>query len=252
MNVHLTVAPTEPPPLKDIADAVNLEPERYGVDLLYRVGTDRLVGVQRKEIKDLVASLADGRLAKELGQMKALDHVAIWLEGDIRFINGMLKETVRYGQKITQDQWRGIGWSLGAQGVEVMNVDSTADLIDQALLYKTWLAKDRHVSLLGRPTVPRNIWGESAGNREWGMWLLQSFPNMGAVGAGKLYDHFGRVPMSWDVGEDELMEVDGIGTKTAQGLLTPLQIGEDHGKEDTTEETVVRRTRRRRRSRDST
>jgi len=67
----MLVAPTEPMTLKALG-TVSLVPEDYGSDFLWASPVFGLVGVQRKEASDFVASVMDGRLDKELAQMKQL------------------------------------------------------------------------------------------------------------------------------------------------------------------------------------
>ena len=59
---------------------VSSTPEKHGSDYLFLSGAG-LVGVQRKEVKDWVASCFDGRLAKELRQMRTLDLAVVVVEG---------------------------------------------------------------------------------------------------------------------------------------------------------------------------
>lgn len=64
-------------------------------------------------------------------------------------------------------------------------------------------------------------WGKS-GNREWALHLLQGFRGIGPVQAAAIYDHFGRIPIEWDVDFFDLMDVPGIGEKRAEQLMEAL------------------------------
>jgi hypothetical protein len=54
------------------------------------------------------------------------------------------------------------------------------------------------------------------------VFLLQGFDGIGAGVAGDIFDHFGRVPLRWDAGRDELLAVKGLGPKRVDKLLGSL------------------------------
>src|SRR3990167_6796497 len=85
-----------------------------GADVLIatRLG---LVGVQRKEVRDLVASVKGERLAKELGQMQHLDLAVLVVEGEPRWTadGQLLDDHVRW----TRRQHHGTLLSIQAAGV---------------------------------------------------------------------------------------------------------------------------------------
>ena len=94
------VAPTEPASLRAAADHVSQHPERFGVDVLI-VGAHHTVGIQRKTVSDLLASLDDGRLAEQSILMKGLgpNEVVVLIEGAVRFVNDVLV-TGAWGESI--------------------------------------------------------------------------------------------------------------------------------------------------------
>src|SRR5262249_19554092 len=67
----LRISPTEPTELRRLG-VVSSIPERHGVDVL-ATAHGKLHGLQRKTVTDLIASREDGRLQKELLQMRTLD-----------------------------------------------------------------------------------------------------------------------------------------------------------------------------------
>jgi ERCC4-type nuclease len=54
---------------------------------------------------------------------------------------------------------------------------------------------------------------------------------VGAEMAGRIWDHFGRVPWRWEVGVNELMKVKGVGRTRAERMLAAFQ-GDENGEED--------------------
>jgi len=211
----LLVSPTEQK-LKELGTVSSL-PEQYGADFLFP-GKDGLVGVQRKEIRDLVASLHDGRLAKELGQMKSLAQAILLVEGEVRWSSSGNLMAIR--RPFTRAQWYGVMFSVQSSGLWVISTDGVDESRIVLPLVEKWLQKNRHGSLAGRPN-PNGDWG-TVGSRDWGIHLLQSFQGIGAETAGRIYDYFEGVPLGWMVSQGELQNVKGVGKGRAETLYRAL------------------------------
>lgn len=212
----MLVSPTEPALLKQIG-RVSSTPEKYGVDFLFvsRVG---IVGVQRKEVNDLIASLRDGRLAKEMGQWGKLHLVVLIVEGKMSWSTEGYLVSAR---QFTQTQMNGILFSVQMTGAWFMRsetMDETASIVRGL---ENWLSKERHGSLNTRPKA-KGEWG-NATSREWGVHLLQSFNGVGAEVAGRIYDHFDGLPLRWTCSEDELRDVRGVGYIRAERMMEALR-----------------------------
>lgn len=212
----MLISPTEPRPFH-VLGSLSSVPERYGVDFMWvsRVGK---VGVQRKEIKDLVASLQDGRLGKELGQMGSLDLAVLIIEGRPQWSRDGYLLDVR---SFTKGQYYGVQFSVQMQGVWCLQTADHMSTVETLTYLETWLSKPKHGELKGRPKVSGE-WG-TANNREWGIHFLQGFPSIGTDVAGRIYDHFGGVPIGWMVTEDELQEVKGVGKGRAEKMVKALR-----------------------------
>lgn len=211
----MLISPTEPALLKDIG-RVSSTPEQYGVDFLWPSHAG-LVGVQRKEIKDLIASLRDGRLAKEMGQWGRLDIVILIVEGRMQWsTEGYLLST----RQFTKTQLLGVLFSVQMTGAWCLQTETMGDTALYVKSLETWLSKDRHGSLRTRPKA-QGSWG-AADNREWGIHLLQSFSGIGNGVAGNIYDYFGGVPLKWTCTEGELMDVKGVGRLRAMKMMEAL------------------------------
>lgn len=209
------VSPTEPAPIKTLG-AVSSLPERYGADVLI-VGKWGLFGVQRKEVTDLVASLRGDRVAREIGQQKALNGVVWMIEGNWKWTQDGRSLVV---PSFTLTQFRGVLLSLQSHGCWVVLTQDHADTIASVLQLTRYLEKDQHLSLTNRPN-PQNDWGKST-SRDWACHLLQSFDGIGPKQAGQIYEHFKGLPMAWTVTQEQLMEVRGIGKARAKTLYEGL------------------------------
>ena len=209
----LLVAPTEPDGLRRLGTTSPI-PEHHGCDVLW-TGRSGLVGVQRKELTDLWVSLRDGRLARELRLMRLLAVKVLLVEGRVRWSASGRLTTAR--TPLTRDQLRGLLLSAQQRGVWVVHADDLDDTAAALLHLRRWLDKRHHTSLDVRPAT-----GAAPGERGWGVDLLQSFPMVGPIVAGAIYDHFGGVPLEWRVGAAELAQVRGVGPLRAASLWSAL------------------------------
>lgn len=211
----MLISSTEPKTLRELGTSSTL-PEKYGVDFMFvsRIGR---VGIQRKEINDLIGSLRDGRFSKELGQMRSLDLGIVMIEGTPQWSRDGFLLSVR---SFTQAQWDGVLFSIQAEGLWLVRTSGISETARSLLNLEKWLSKERH-GIRTRPKV-QGEWG-TASNREWGVHILQGFPGIGVDTAGNIYDHFGGVPLRWDCGRDDLQEVKGVGKGRAEKMIRSLK-----------------------------
>lgn len=212
----MLVSPTEPATLRALGRTSSV-PERYGADFLIHSPVYGAVGVQRKEISDLISSTYDGRLAKEFGQLRQLPLAVLLIEGRLVWTDDGY---AMGGSSYTKAQHQGMLWSAQSNGLWIANSEGVAGTCEWLSLFTKWTSKPRHSGFRTRPG-PRSAWGKVT-NREWGEWLLQSFPGIGPDVARAIYDHFGTVPLSWTVNELDLLDVKGIGKGRARELLRAL------------------------------
>jgi ERCC4-type nuclease len=190
-------------------------PERYGCDVLWNVKGEWW-GVQRKELGDFIASVLDGRMAKEVGQMKQTPMPHVVIEGRVSFSQGVLVWS-SWGQEVTESQWHGMLWSLQYAGVTIGFTGGMRETAGYVTRMIAWSEKGNHTSMNRRPG-PVGKWGKAT-SREFGEHLLMGLPGVGPELAGRVMDRFGRVPWKWDVSEEELMSVDGVGRQKAKTML---------------------------------
>jgi ERCC4-type nuclease len=227
-DTTIFVSPAEPKAVKmqfgERGD-VSALPERYGVDFLWRTrGT--WWGIQRKTVSDLLASLDDGRITREVAQMVSrVSLPTLVIEGRLHFtLEGRVAAHTWSKNRWTVKQWRGFLWSLASRGINVAYTSTTAETAEYVMQMADWSAKVRHTSVTARPKAVESGWGQPS-NRDWGVFLLQSFDGVGAGVAGDIWDHFGRVPLRWDVSREELLAIKGMGPKRVDKMLATLDGG---------------------------
>lgn len=204
------VAPTERPPISSMGPSSSL-PERYGVDVFW-TSTDKLTcGVQRKTVSDLVASVRDGRLGREVEQMRALDRQALVIEGTPHWTaDGTLHDQY---SKWTQAQHWGVLFSAQEAGVWLADSRTGAETVQRIEhLAKRWDHPAGTSSLLNRAASKHDGWGRMD-DRATAVYVLSGLPGIGLELAERIYDKFGRAPISLSCEDDELLEVEGLGPK---------------------------------------
>lgn len=196
-------------------------PERHGCDFLIFTPSGP-IGVQRKAIPDLLSSLNDGRLAKELAQIQSshlLSHAILVIEGPLHWTNeGSL--TISH-TNFNKSAWYGVLLSLQTTGVVTLQTESTEETLSLLMYLPSYFSKRNHRSLHTRPKQ-RSSWGTTS-NRSFAIHLLQSFSGVGPTTAEAIYAHMNGVPLQWTVTASELAEVPGVGKLTARRLLAALR-----------------------------
>lgn len=205
------VSAAEPKSLQGLGTYSSL-PEAYGCDFLITAPVG-LVGVQRKEIHDLIASRADGRLVRELAQMKQLDIAVLLVEGRLKWTSDGTLSTSR--TQWSRAQHLGLLFSIQSSGVWVNSSESLTDSAEYLRALENWVSKADHKGILTRPK-PKTSWGQR-NDRDFGIHLIQSFDGIGPGVAGAIFDRFG-VPLKWTIEKKELESVVGVGPKRAEKL----------------------------------
>lgn len=219
----MLVSPAEHNILRDLG-RVSPITEKFGADFLITSKSFGLVGVQRKEIKDLVASVRDGRLQREVAQMKALGQGIFLIEGKVQWTtDGSL---LSGGIEWTLAQHVGVVLSLNSDGFWTISTSDIVETREWLLKCMKWLGTEvsKHRSIRSRPgPVGKSIWGTNK-SRDWAIHLLQSFEGIGYELACRIYDEFGGLPMQWSVDVEELARVKGIGKGRAERLMEALGV----------------------------
>lgn len=205
------------------AGVVSSFPENYGCDIAIIAPEGKIVGIQRKLFPDdLMASLSDGRLPEQLQKMRGLDRAVLVLEG---YGQWTTEGQLIHRTKFNRNNLYGLVWSLFWEfGVVVIQVGDMEETLDVCKALEAWVGKKDHVSLLGRPAAPRSPWG-SRTNADFALHFLTGAPDLGPKRAKALIDHCGRVPLTWTISREEMVEVPGIGPKTAERLFEMFEEG---------------------------
>ncbi len=221
----MLISPSESPTLRALGTST-WRCEDYGADIMW-YARKRSFGVQRKALKDLVASVDDGRLSKEILQMQSLDVAVLIVESGERGggmpregPGGQLMGLGGYGRAWTGRQLRGVLWGVMDRGVRVEWTRDEPETIARVLELEAWSRKERHESARGRGSAPRDVFGKR-GSREYGVWVMQGWPGVGVELAGRMWDEFGGVPLQMreGVGVAELMKVKGVGKTVAKKVV---------------------------------
>lgn len=194
-------------------------PERYGCDVAW-FAQGEWWGVQRKEIKDFIASIQDGRLAREVAMMKPMPIMVVAIEGRISYTTEGVLIIGKWASSVTRKQLDGMVMSLMEKGIHTVWTDNTKDTARWIRSFAMWSMKSRHASLDRRPG-PTSPWG-SISDEDWAVHFLQGIDGLGSEKARAVVKHFGGVPISWDVTEVQLREVKGIGPTLARKMIKAL------------------------------
>ncbi len=216
--MRFLVSPTEHDPAVAAIGRAAFTPERHGVDILWaepKVGG--LIGIQRKELKDLIASVTDGRLAKEVQQMQSLKLAVLAVEGRANWTpDGVFVHRFVHW---TRAQHRSLLRSVQQRGIVVEFTDDSADTVALCYEIAAWAAKGNHHSLDTRPKPFPDKWGTRT-SKAWGIHMLQSVPGIGPSHAESIWDSFdGNVPIGLTCNEARLAQVKGLGPKRIKSLV---------------------------------
>jgi len=217
----ILVSPSEPKPILQLITnlgheaIVSTQPEERGADYLM-VGQLGFIAVQRKEHSDLLNSLEDGRLQRDVSLLRYEPVPILIVEGWPEFTSD--------GQHLERPSWTKAGFrdllrSVKDEGVQVERTDDLADTAAALVEIQERWRKSAHTSLLTRP---KRIKTDSFGRRQAddrAAWVLQGFRGISYVLANRIVQKFEGLPLSWTCSLEELCEVEGIGEKRASDLL---------------------------------
>ncbi len=190
--------------------------EANGADIIVK-STKGLVGYQRKTLADLKASLIDGRLFKELAQLRSSSIIAypfIIIEHDSR-------QVTTTGSFLDVDlsirTFQSLLTKFQLLSIYYLQSSSLKSTIDSIVNSSTYISSS-HSTELKRPSPPKDSWGKST-STDYLSYILQSFPGIGPKIADSIVEYFNNtLPLMWTVDKRELSRVPGIGKVTAERL----------------------------------
>jgi len=163
--------------------------------------SDRIV-VERKSVDDFLESLKDGRLFSQLVEMKRNYPIPVLvIEGESLFIRGFHENSI-YGALAS------IIADYNVPIIFTKNARETAKFIDS--LMRRELSGRREVALRKEKRVMTD--------EERQRYIVESLPNVSAKLSQRLLEHFGSVKDVINAEVGELIQVRGIGRKTAEEI----------------------------------
>jgi ERCC4-type nuclease len=203
-------------------------PERYGADVLTAVEGRGRLAIQRKQFPDdLLASLDDGRLARELPLLSQTEYPVLIVEGRPMWTaDGHLMQS--WNSRWTRAQLRNLLRSVWrVHGVAVETTDDLQDTAAAVLEMEAWFRKSEHLSLRRRPKpVYRDSWGQLQ-TRHKGTKMLsffyQGIEGVSVTLADDLVKHFPMPVRLCNASIEDLMSVPNIGQKRAETIYRFLR-----------------------------
>ncbi|MEW6069863.1 MAG: ERCC4 domain-containing protein, partial [Candidatus Thermoplasmatota archaeon] len=166
------------------------------------------IAVERKTSEDFVRSLIEGRLFSQLKALKnTYSRPILVLEGDPLLTGRKISESAIFGAlaSITTD--------FNIPVIQTKNEKETALLLSSIL--KREFEEGKVPCLRGsKPAMSL---------KEHQQFTIEGLPNISAVLAQRLLQRFGSVKAIVDAEVGELMQVEGIGEKTAEEIVTVLR-----------------------------
>lgn len=210
------VSGAEPAELRVMGESSNA-PEAFGADFMFASDAFGMVGIQRKKFpEDLVASMNDGRLGKELIQLQALDVRILIFEGVPMFTDR--GDLIYDYANMTKRSLINMQTSLVAHhGVTPWWTVSISDTFNTVMsIYDYCQKATSSSSLTGR--VRKMKWGDGTA-KEFAVFMAEGIPGIGRTRAEALVKKFGGLPVALTATREELLEVEGIGPKAADSIM---------------------------------
>lgn len=195
-------------------------PEDFGADYLC-FPRGNVVGIQRKECSDLVASANDDRMCRLMNQMKELHRGWLLVEGNFKWNHDGVA-TKRGCEGFTKARYDDILYSAQANNIWVATSTGIQDSIRAMRQIERFMTHEVNDHLFVRPK-PRGLWGTWR-DKDWSAHVLQAWPGMSTVRSVSLWDAHG-LPLRWSITQKEMEAVAGIGRGTADKLWRSLDSG---------------------------
>jgi ERCC4-type nuclease len=211
------ITTNEPKKIKKIlSDLIEL-PMGYDIKLLTRVGA---IGVERKKLPgDLLASIDDGRLGREIVAMREDTVIQVVL------LHGKLKynqdKTVYVGAK-RKTHWTEYGINNMLRTIEYVEgcyleyAKNDTELVTVLQELQDYMDKGKHLSLKGRPGIQKE-WIVPT-RQERVMYFYQGLPGIRVVRARYIQEKFPNPIDLFGATVQDICKVPGIGKSTATDI----------------------------------
>lgn len=167
------------------------------------------VAVERKTASDFLSSMVDGRLFRQMGELKENFKMPLLiLEG-----NGLFNGE----RKIHPNAIRGALVSISLDyGIPIIKTESPLETSEMllAIAKREQLDRKKSVSIRGRK--------KAKSLNHYQEYLVAGLPKINTQTARKLLKHFGSPEKIFAASEGELRQVDGVGPKLARRIRLVL------------------------------
>ncbi len=166
------------------------------------------IGVERKNVDDFLESLIEGKLFKQISQLReAYSRPVLILEGENLFTKRNINHNAIYGSlaSITVDY-----------GIPVLTTKNAMDTADLLRVIAKREQKDENKSVAVRGFKPQ------MSLKERQQFLIEGLPNVSAVIAKRLLNHFGSIRGIANADEKSLMKVKGVGKNITSEIINVL------------------------------
>ena len=182
------------------------------------------VAIERKTASDFVDSIVDKRLFKQAkSMMEEFKKPILILEGD-DFYSGFINPNAIRGSMAS------IAIDYGISIIPTRTPEDTAAMIKRIAI-REQQGEKRSIQIRTE-RKPQNLWEQQ-------LFIIESLPNIGPVNAKNLLEHFGSVKAVMEADEKHLMEVDGIGKKTAKNIREVIDTKYLYFKKDDKNEKLI-------------
>jgi Fanconi anemia group M protein len=166
------------------------------------------IGVERKNVDDFLESLIEGKLFKQVSQLRdAYSRPVLILEGENLFTKRNINHNAIFGSlaSITVD--------FGIPILTTKDASETADLLN-VIAKREQKDDKKDVAVRGDKT--------QMSIQERQQFIIEGLPNVSAVIAKRLLSHFGSIKDIANATEGELLEVKGVGKQIATDIIKLL------------------------------
>ena len=185
------------------------------------------IGIERKKVPDdLLASVTDGRLNREILAMREETQIQILLiHGKMKFNkDGTLKtwrrRPQRYGwtEKGITNLKRTIRY---VEGLYIEEAKNNYELVQVVNDLQSYFDEKNHLSLKSRSRIETSWFVPSRGERV--IHYYDGLPGVATIGAKKLYDRFPSPMQLYEATVDDLLQIPGIGKVMANSIYNFLR-----------------------------
>ena len=163
------------------------------------------IGVERKNVDDFLSSLIEGKLFKQISELRdAYSRPILIIEGDDLLNKRNINHNAIFGSLAA------INVDYGISVLRTKNSSETADML-RVIANREQRKDKKSVAIRGEKT--------QMSTREKQQFLVEGLPNVSAVLAKRLLNHFGSIHDIFNASEGELRKVEGIGKNISSEIV---------------------------------